>query len=74
MNNLRDNVYKMWKEAAERNAGKVTQQITQIPQRKIDPLIDLVEAVEKKKFFKKPTPEDIARRILNNSKKYRYVR
>lgn len=70
MSDLRNRVYDMWKEAAERNAAKPPQQQnTQIPQRQPDPLLDLMEAVEKKKFFKKPTPEDIARRILNNSKR-----
>jgi hypothetical protein len=74
MGNLQNYVHNMWKEAAERNAAKVPQPNMQIPQRRLDPLVDLVEAVREKKIFKKPTPEEIARRILNNSKKYRYVR
>jgi len=78
MGNLHDRVYQMWKDAADRKTAKESTQpqqpaIPSMPQRrKLDPLVDFIpEQVEKKNSFKKATPEEIARRIWNNSRNRR---
>jgi hypothetical protein len=78
MGNLHDKVYQMWKDAADRKPAKESTQpqqpaISSMPQRrKLDPLLDFIpEQVEKKNLLKKPTPEEIARRIWNNSRNRR---
>ena len=72
MANLHEYVYNMWKEAAERNPASVQPQ-SQI-QKKPNPLFFINEEMGQKNFFKKPTPEEIARRIWNNSRnKRRYL-
>jgi hypothetical protein len=77
MENLHDQVYKMWKDAAERNPAKESVQfqklaISSMPQiKKLDPLMDFIPEHVEKKFLKKPTPEEIARRIWNNSRNRR---
>lgn len=72
MGNLQNYVHNMWKQAAERKPDKYLA-INTPTQRKPDPMVDLVEAFQKKNSFKKPSPEEIARRIWNNSRKFRNV-
>lgn len=71
MGNLQDYVYKMWKDAAERAPAVPQQPQVQkiITEKKVDPLLDIFpQSFPKKNFLNKPSPEEIARRIFNNSK------
>lgn len=73
MGNLQDHVYKMWKEAAERKPALPEPQVQKIiTEKKVDPLLDIFPQMpQKKNFLNKPSPEEIARRIFNNSKNKR---
>ena len=71
MGHLQDQILKMWKDAAERMPAIEQPQPQLHIQKKIDPLLDLTEGMSQKNFLKKPTPEEIARRIYNNSKNKR---
>ena len=71
MGNLHDQVYKMWKDAAERAPAVPQQPQVQkiITEKKVDPLLDIFpNRPLQKNFLNKPSPEEIARRIFNNSK------
>lgn len=75
MGNLQDHVYKMWKDAAERKPAQPEPQQVQkiITEKRVDPLLDIfpTNRPPQKNFLNKPSPEEIARRIWNNSRNRR---
>lgn len=73
MNNSKKNmipeIFDMWKEAAEKNPVKPNQE--PIYQKKLNSFYNLFENNTIKGILKKLSPEEVARRIFNNSKNKR---